>query len=330
MDLQLTEEQSWLRESVDELLAREPEERLWESLVAFGALEVGGHDGLGAVELALVARSVGARLAAVPYAESAAVRYAVAAGNAPTTTCFTEPGRSFAPGDPATTLADGRVTGEKSAAALADTSELLALPASSADGVVLAFVPAAAAAISPEPTLDPSLRPAHVRLDGAPVVTVVEDQAAVETVAAVGGVLVSAEAVGAAGAVLELAREYASQRRQFGHTIGSFQAVRHLLADMYVKVESSWSSVLYAAAALDERDPASLRTASIAKAYSARATREVAHSALQVFGGIAFTAEHDAHRFLRRIVVRGGHFGTTADHERILGHTFAHQPEVLT
>ena len=109
--------------------------------------------------------------------------------------------------------------------------------------------------------------------------------------------LAAAEAVGAAATVLELALRYAAQRRQFGHTIGSFQAIRHLLADMYVKVESSWSSVLYAAAALDEREPDSLRTASIAKAYSARATHEVAHGALQVFGGIAFTAEHPVHRY---------------------------------
>ncbi len=142
--------------------------------------------------------------------------------------------------------------------------------------------------------------------------------------------LVSAEAVGAAAAVLELAREYAGQRRQFGRPIGSFQAVRHLLADMYVKVESSWSSVLYAAAALDEDEPDALRTASIAKAWSARATQEVAHGALQVFGGIAFTAEHPAHRFLRRVVVRGGHYGTARDHERALGRALAHDVGVLT
>jgi alkylation response protein AidB-like acyl-CoA dehydrogenase len=330
VDLQLTEEQRWLRESVDELLAREPAQRLWASLVEFGALQIGDDDGLGAVELALVARSVGAHLAAVPYAESAAVGYVADAEGAPVTAGFAEPGRGFEPADPAATLADGRVTGAKSGVAYADTSELIAVPASSADGVALALVPAAAAEIAPEPTLDPTLRPALVRLDGAPVDSVVEDVAAVETVAAVGGVLVSAEAVGAAAAVLELARDYASQRRQFGHPIGSFQAVRHLLADMYVKVESSWSSVLYAAAALDEREPDSLRTASIAKAYSARATRDVAHSALQVFGGIAFTAEHDAHRFLRRIVARAGHFGSAADHERSVGNSLAHELEVLT
>ena len=90
---------------------------------------------------------------------------------------------------------------------------------------------------------------------------------------------------------------------------------------MYVKVESSWSSVLYAAASLDEREPDRLRTTSIAKAYAARATLEVAHGALQVFGGVAFTAEHEAHRYLRRIVARGSQFGSARDHERILGRT---------
>ena len=146
--------------------------------------------------------------------------------------------------------------------------------------------------------------------------------------AAIAGVLAAAEAVGAAAAVLDLACAYAAQRRQFGQTIGSFQAIRHLLADIYVKVESSWSSVLYAAAALDEREPDSLRTASIAKAYAGRATHEVAHGALQVFGGIAFTAEHPAHRFLRRIAVRSGQFGTPREHERALGHSLAQRLEV--
>jgi alkylation response protein AidB-like acyl-CoA dehydrogenase len=153
--------------------------------------------------------------------------------------------------------------------------------------------------------------------------------ALVETVASVAGILAAAEAVGAAGAALRLARDYATQRRQFGRTIGSFQAVRHLLADMYVKTESSWSSVLYAAASLDEDEPDALRTASIAKSYAARATLDVAHGALQVFGGVAFTAEHLSHRFLRRIVVRGGQFGTASEHERSLGRSLALEMEVF-
>jgi alkylation response protein AidB-like acyl-CoA dehydrogenase len=317
VDLQLTEEQRWLAESVDELVTREPAARLWQALVEFGALEVGGDDGLGAVELALVARGLGAKLAAGPYAESAAVRFVLGVGHARVAPCLSEPGRRFAPADPATALEDGRVVGEKNAVTYAATVDAFAVPAASPDGVVLAVVRRQATDIEPEMTLDATLEPALVRFDCAPE-RVFDDPPALDILPAVVGVLVSAESVGAAGAVLDLAREYASQRRQFGHAIGSFQALRHKLADMYVKVESSWSSVLYAAAALDEREADALRSASIAKAHAARATRDVAHDALQVFGGIAFTAEHPAHRFLRRIVARGGHYGTARDHERTL------------
>src|SRR4029077_12404103 len=105
---------------------------------------------------------------------------------------------------------------------------------------------------------------------------------------------------------------------------------RNLLADMYVDVESAWSSVLYAAAALDEREPDAVRTASIAKAYAGRATLDVAHGALQVFGGIAFTAEHPAHRFLRRVVARREQFGSPREHERSLGRALAQGLEVFT
>jgi alkylation response protein AidB-like acyl-CoA dehydrogenase len=327
VDFELTEEQTWLRESVDELLAREPEERLWASLVDFGALQVGGDEGLGAIELALVARAVGERLAAVPFADTAAVRYAVDIGDAAAAACLSEPGRSYVPTEPAATLEDGRLVAEKSHVGFASAVDVYAVSAASPEGPVLALVPAAAATVVAEPTLDPTIQPALLRFDAVEPERVVSERGVVESVAAVGAVLVSAEAVGAAAKLLELARAYATQRRQFGHTIGSFQAIRHLLADMYVNVESSWSSVLYAAASLDEHEPDSLRTTSIAKAYAARATLEVAHGAMQVFGGIAFTAEHEAHRYLRRIVARGSQFGTARDHERILGRALRQQVE---
>jgi alkylation response protein AidB-like acyl-CoA dehydrogenase len=191
---------------------------------------------------------------------------------------------------------------------------------------VLVTPGSAGVSIEPEETLDPTLQPARLILDSAEAEPIAS--ASVTSLAAVVAVLAAAESVGAAAAVLDLACAYAAQRRQFGQTIGSFQAIRHLLADMYVKVESSWSSVLYAAAALDEREPDSMQTASIAKAYAGRATHEVAHGALQVFGGIGFTAEHPAHRFLRRIAVRSGQFGTPREHERILGRSLAQRLEV--
>ena len=92
---------------------------------------------------------------------------------------------------------------------------------------------------------------------------------------------------------------------------------------MYVRQASAWSTVLYAAAALDEGFSDAQQTAAVAKAYVARAARDVAHGALQVFGGVAFTQEHPAHRFLRRIVVREQQFGDAAHHERELGRMLA-------
>ena len=294
------------------------EAELWSSLVEFGAL-----DGLGAVELALVARGLGAALAGVPFVETAAVQSAVDLGGAPVAPCLSEPGRGFAPVRPETTLADGRVTGEKDAVAYASAVELFVVPATTDDSVVLAVVRAAEASIEAQPTLDERVAPGRVRFEGAAIEEIAGGGETIERIAAVGGVLASAEAVGAAASILELAREYAVQRRQFGHPIGSFQAVRHILADMLVQLESSWSSILYAAASLDEQTAEATRTATIATAYAARATQEVAHGALQVFGGIAFTAEHPAHRYLRRIVVRGGSFGSAREHERALADTLA-------
>jgi alkylation response protein AidB-like acyl-CoA dehydrogenase len=326
VDLQLTEEQRWLSESVDELVVRESGERLWPALVEFGALD----EELGVTERVLVARGLGSELAAVPFVDSAAAHYALdgLATTATTALCLAEAGHSFAPTESATTLEDGRLIGEKTGVAFAAGVDLLVIPAASPDGPVVALLSPAAATIEAETSLDPTLEPATVRLERIEPTSVVATDVAL--LAAAAGVLAVAEGVGAAARLLDLAREYASERRQFGKTIGSFQAIRHLLADMYVKVESSWSSILYAAASLDEEQPDCLRTASIAKAYGARATHDVAHGSLQVFGGIAFTAEHPAHRYLRRIVARGGQFGTPREHERGLGRSLAGTLELVT
>jgi alkylation response protein AidB-like acyl-CoA dehydrogenase len=350
VDFELTDEQRLLEESVRELLRRVAGAgthvpagsgaELWNELVEFGALGVGpGADELGAVEVALVARALGERLAAVPFVATVAFRYVAAPEPLETPSravalCLGEPDRRFEPASPATTLRDDRVFGEKIAVPFARGADVLVVSVSAEGGPELVVVDPATAGVTIMrcSILDETLDAADVHLDGvaaAPLVLGGADDP-VERVAAVAAVLASAEAVGAAAAVLELARDYAGQRRQFGKTIGSFQALRHLLADMVVKVESSWSSVLYAAASLDEGEPDDLRTASVAKAWASRATLDVAQGALQVFGGIAFTAEHPAHRFLRRIASLGAQYGTAADHERSLGRSLARKLEVLT
>jgi alkylation response protein AidB-like acyl-CoA dehydrogenase len=282
--------------------------RLWAALTEFGALE-----DLGAVELCLIARALGAHLASVPFLGSAALGYAVPDVSEPVALALDEPG-----GDaPATEITAGRVTGTKVAVEHADAGRVAVL-ASEAGSPALAL--ADAVEITAEPAFDVTVPTSEVTFAGSPAEVL---DGSVERLMAIGGLLAAAEAVGAADRLAILARDYAAERRQFGRTIGSYQALRHLLADMYTRRVSSWSTVLYAAAALDDNLDGALQTTSIAKAYVARAAREVAHGALQVFGGIAFTQEHVAHRYLRRIVVRERQFGDAAHHERRLGRMLA-------
>jgi alkylation response protein AidB-like acyl-CoA dehydrogenase len=110
-----------------------------------------------------------------------------------------------------------------------------------------------------------------------------------------------ADLVGTMRGALELATEYAKQRKQYGATIGSFQAVQHMLADAHVAVEGSRSIALHAAWAVDaESADEALAACSAAKAYCARAARSVCETSIQVHGGIGNTWECLAHVFLRR------------------------------
>ena len=120
-------------------------------------------------------------------------------------------------------------------------------------------------------------------------------------------VATAADALGAARAVMDLAVEYAKVRKQFGQVIGSFQAVQHLCVDMYETVELARSGVIHALWAADafpdadlpsnERHLAALR----AKAFAGRLAT-VGDTAIQVFGGIGYTWEHDAHLYLKRLL----------------------------
>jgi len=112
----------------------------------------------------------------------------------------------------------------------------------------------------------------------------------------------AADALGAARAIMDLVIEYAKVRRQFGQPIGAFQAVQHLCVDMYETVELARSGVIHALWAADagsraERHAAAMRT----KAFSGRLAA-VADTAIQVFGGIGYTWEHDAHLYLKRLL----------------------------
>ena len=225
-------------------------------------------------------------------------------------------------------MESNRLTGSKAAVEHATDVDYLAVVALSdgEPGLALVRNGTQGLELSPQTALDETVPLGRATFVDAEAETVVDHELAetiLERLISVGGLLAAAEAVGAAGAIFEEARRYATERRQFGRTIGSNQALRHLLADLHVRQASSWSTTLYAAAALDDGMPGARQTASVAKAYVSRAAREVAHGSMQVFGGIAFTEEHPAHRFLRRIIVREQQFGDAAHHERELGRSLA-------
>jgi alkylation response protein AidB-like acyl-CoA dehydrogenase len=112
----------------------------------------------------------------------------------------------------------------------------------------------------------------------------------------------AADALGAAQAVMTMAIEYAKVRRQFDQPIGSFQAVQHLCVDMYETVELARSGVIHAVWAADAADPAEHHLAALrAKAFAGRLA-SVGDIAIQVFGGIGYTWEHDAHLYLKRLL----------------------------
>jgi alkylation response protein AidB-like acyl-CoA dehydrogenase len=129
---------------------------------------------------------------------------------------------------------------------------------------------------------------------------------------------VSAELVGIGQRVMEMAVEYAKDRKQFDRAIGSYQAVSHACAEMLKKVEGSRSLVYYGGWAADAAPDEFSLAASVAKAYASDMGWEVSASSLQVHGGIGFTWEHDLHWFLKRAKTDGVLYGSARDHrERV-------------
>lgn len=172
------------------------------------------------------------------------------------------------------------------------------------------------------PTLDPTRAQASVSFDGAagtPLTAGGGAAAAVHSALDVALVVLAAEQVGAAAACLDMAVEYARIRHQFSRPIGSFQAVKHKLADLLLLVEMGRSAV--DRALLAEHDPPRLaEAAAVAKVWCSDALTTVTTENVQIHGGIGFTWEHDAHLYFRR---------ARAD-EQLLGDATVHRERLAT
>jgi len=174
--------------------------------------------------------------------------------------------------------------------------------------------------ITPTPTIDATRKQYSVKLDG---VKVGEDAAfggdgAMDDARTRAFIAVSAELTGIAQRALEMAVDYAKERKQFNRPIGAYQAVSHRCAQMLLETEGARSATYYAAWAADNEPETAPLAASMAKAYASDAGTRVTGASLQVHGGIGFTWEHYIHLFLKRAQSDAVMFGDARWHrERV-------------
>lgn len=345
MRFSLTDEQRMLRESVRGALARElPLARVRECLerrdgatmralaaaqgwTGIGIDEDAGGQGGGVVEQALLAEELG--YAAAPsssiLAGMLAARLLAAggdrarrlleelAGGTRTVVVAIDAGSGAADG---ASVAAGRARGFVAHVLAAPEADVV-IVAGGKDGPHAVDVRASGCAVRARELVDPGRSIGDLDLDGAPA-DALGGTGSPRDLAALGAVLVSAEAVGAAARLLEMTVEYVAQRRQFGVVVGSFQAIKHTAADMLVEIETARSAVYHAAWALGAGNAGATAAASTAKAYAAPAAASVADKALALHGAVGFTWEHDLHLFLKRAHTARALFGSAAAHRELV------------
>ncbi|MEU0916208.1 acyl-CoA dehydrogenase [Streptomyces cyaneofuscatus] len=226
---------------------------------------------------------------------------------------------ALTPGTLTATPAEGghRLDGAAPPVLSGEAADLLLLPAAEASGGVLWFLVDAGAkglTVRPHRSVDPTRPTAEVRADAVLVPahrTLPLDSALVRDLAAV---LLAADACGTAARSLDTAAEHARVREQFGRPIGAFQAVKHLCADMLVRLEQARALTWDAARAADEPSEVRELTAALAAATAPEAAYSCAKDAIQILGGIGFTWEHGAHLQLRRAVLARQLLGAASTH----------------
>jgi alkylation response protein AidB-like acyl-CoA dehydrogenase len=341
LDFEFSEDQELLRATVRRFLAerapiayvrallddeRGTTDEVWTGLAELGATallvpEPHGGAGGGMVDVAVVLEELGRAVHPGPFASSAVGaaslvdlagsdddRAALLPGLAAGTTIGTVALSGAA--ETRAVDADGgwRLTGAKAHVPDAVAADVVIVTATTADGELGAFVVergAAGSQLIPTPTVDGTRKFASVTLTDTPARRLGAGDAASavsETVDRL-GIAAVVDGVGAASRALEMAVEYAKERRQFDRPIGSFQAVQHLCADMLRAVELARAGAYYACWAADAADGADRhRAATMAQAFAADELYGVGAALIQVHGGIGFTWEHDAHLFYKRLL----------------------------
>jgi alkylation response protein AidB-like acyl-CoA dehydrogenase len=234
--------------------------------------------------------------------------------------------------------AAGTLTGTVARVVDADAADVLLISATGSDGVGLYAVDLTGPGVQRTPlvTMDLTRPQARIALDGAPATLLAgpdEAERVITHALQVGAALLAVEQVGAAQHLLDLSVEYAKSRLQFGRQIGSFQAIKHKLADMMVDAEHARSTAYHAVWALADASDDPALAASIAQATCSQAFSRIAADAIQVHGGIGFTWEHQAHLYFKRAATDAALLGSAEQHrdrvaEMVLDNAVGHSGAV--
>ena len=236
------------------------------------------------------------------------------------TAAFAVPDRAGA-FDPAAITVTGteRLTGRVECIVDADAADELLVAATGPGGVALYAVDASGPGVQRTPlvTLDLTRPQATIELSDAPARLLAgpdEADRVITHALQVGSALLAAEQIGAAAHLLNLAVEYAKSRLQFGRPIGSFQAVKHRLAEGLVDLEHARSATYHAVWALSDGSDDPALSSAVAQALASAAFSRIAADTIQVHGGIGFTWEHQAHLYFKRATTDAALLGSAEAH----------------
>lgn len=300
---------------------------LWRAVAGMGWTgtaipEKWGGAGLGHVELCAIAEELGRVIAPIPFASTVyifaeailafgsdaqkeALLPGVASGDVIGCLATSEREGPIAPEAMGACVVADRLSGVKIPVTDGDVATHAIVAARDEAGPGLFVVNLGGEGIVREtiPTLDPTRSAAHIEFTGAPcerIGAVGDGAALLSTLLDRAAVLFAFEQVGGADRCLETAQSYAMQRYAFGRVIASYQAIKHKLADIYVKNELARSSAYYGAWALNTGAAELPEAAAAARVAGTQAYDFAAKESLQTHGGIGFTWEMDCHLHLRR------------------------------
>jgi alkylation response protein AidB-like acyl-CoA dehydrogenase len=224
------------------------------------------------------------------------------------------------PGDAGNGVA--RLSGLVSGVADALPAGVLLVPADGVPhGLYLVDVAAAGVAKRPVTSLDMTRQLCDLSFDDAPGTLIASGTVASRALGAAlaaGAGVIASEQVGLAQRCLDMTVAYVKERRQFARPVGSFQGLKHRLADLWVGITQARAASRYAAACLATDDPDVKVAVAIAKAYCSEIAVQAAQECVQMHGGIGFTWEHPAHLYLKRAKADSIAFGTPDAHRAAL------------